>query len=41
MILRDYVRDVTIDPKGEFNYFSLEEASSLLKRIKKPELDEK
>lgn len=39
--MKDYVKDVTIDPKGEFNYFSLEEASNLLKRIKKPELDEK
>lgn len=40
MILKDYVKDVTIDPQGEFNYFSLEEASNILKRIKKPELEE-
>lgn len=36
MIMKDYVKDVTIDPKGEFNYFTLEEAKNLLKRIKKP-----
>lgn len=40
MILKDYLKDVSIDPKGEFNYFSLEEATNLLKRIKKPEMDE-
>lgn len=36
MIMKDYVKDITIDPKGDFNYFTLEEASNLLKRIKKP-----
>lgn len=41
MIIQDYVKDVSIDPSGDFNYFSLEEASNILKRIKKPELDER
>lgn len=41
MIIKDYLKDVTIDPSEDFNYFSLEEATNLLKRIKKPELDDK
>ena len=41
MILKDHLKDTTIDPKGEFNYFSLEEASNILQKLKKPELDER
>ncbi len=41
MILKDFVKDMTIDPREEFGYFSLEEASNILKKIKKPAMDEK
>jgi hypothetical protein len=40
MILKDFVKDMTIDPREEFGYFSLEEASNILKKIKKPAMDE-
>ncbi len=35
------MKDTDIDPKGEFNYFNLEQASRLMGKIKKSELDEK
>lgn len=36
-IYQDYLTNKTIDPAIEFKYFSLEEASNKLKKIKKPE----
>jgi small subunit ribosomal protein S9 len=40
MIIKDYQKDLMIDPKEDFNYFSLEGATNILKRIKKPPSDE-
>lgn len=36
-IFKDYVTDKTIDPEIQFKFFSLEQASTALKKIKKPE----
>ena len=36
-IYRDYLQDSIIDPELEFKYFSLDQAQTKLKKIKKPE----
>jgi hypothetical protein len=36
-IFADYITDRTIDPQIEFKFFSLEQASYKLNKIKKPE----
>lgn len=36
-IFADYITDKTVDPQLEFKFFSLEQASTKLNKIKKPE----
>ena len=36
-IFADYITDKTVDPQLEFKFFSLEQASNKLNKIKKPE----